>query len=92
MEPIMIQIFWKLVTKQTSYFLVQVCKGQKKFLKNFSILLSGTKQAWWCGATGVPDACFPTVELDVGVLEKFVGHEVVDCSNSIGLDDGVKIV
>ena len=49
-------------------------------------------QAWWCGATGVPDACFPTVELDVGVLEKFVGHEVVDCSNSIGLDDGVKIV
>ena len=49
-------------------------------------------QAWWCGATGVPDACFPTVELDVGVLEKFMGHEVVDCSNSIGLDDGVKIV
>ena len=42
--------------------------------------------------TGVPDACFPTVELDVGVLEKFAGHEVVDCSNSIGLDDGVKIV
>ena len=88
----MIQIFWKLVTKQTSYFLVQVCKGQKNPQKNFSILLSGTKQAWWCGATGVPDACFPTVELDVGVLEKFVGHEVVDCSNSIGLDDGVKIV
>ena len=40
----MIQIFWKLVTKQTSYFLVQVCKGQKKIpQKNFSILLSGTK-------------------------------------------------
>ena len=40
----MIQIFWKLVTKQTSYFLVQVCKGQKKNpQKNFSILLSGTK-------------------------------------------------
>jgi hypothetical protein len=68
-------------------------QGTKKIpQKNFSILLSGTKQAWWCGATGVPDACFPTVELDVGVLEKFVGHEVVDCSNSIGLDDGVKIV
>ena len=40
----MIQIFWKLVAKQTSYFLVQVCKGQKKIpQKNFSILLSGTK-------------------------------------------------
>ena len=44
MEPIMIQIFWKLVAKQTNYFLVQVCKGQKKNpQKNFSILLSGTK-------------------------------------------------
>ena len=56
MEPIMIQIFWKLVTKQTSYFLVQVCKGQKQIpQKNFSILLSGTKIT--CLSNGTHGSC-----------------------------------
>ena len=57
MEPIIIQIFWKLVAKQTSYFLVQVWKGQKKNPRNiFSILLSGTKTIVSLNCRGLNEA------------------------------------
>ena len=46
----------------------------------------------WGDAGRIPNSRFATVELDARVCVEVVGHDVVHCTYSVGLDHGVNVI